>query len=85
LELGVFSYDIEEKGYRQRVKVYAVPPELRPDGYFVAVKGPGEVEVVPPSKAVDTVLLLDCEVTGDGETSTRFVHPAVRAAMGVPY
>lgn len=79
LELAALDHDLGAETVG-RVKVYRVPETLSADRYYISVKRPGEIEVVPPSRSRDTLLLADYDINSETGVSVRYVHPDIKAA-----
>lgn len=53
-----------------RVKLYSVPKEYSSDGYAVCAWGAGELEPVPASSGLDTILLYAGRIEHSGQNVT---------------
>jgi hypothetical protein len=73
-------YDLPAFTEPRRVKVYLVPETLSADRYFVSIKMPGAQQAVPPSRAKDTVLLVDFWQETETEVRINYVNPEVENA-----
>jgi hypothetical protein len=77
LGLDAMSADLPESELRRNVKIYKVPPAVSADRYFVSVSDAGGVEVVPPSRSKDNLLLADYVLANNGDVSINYVHKEV--------
>lgn len=55
------------------LKVYIVPVDLSADRYYMSITHPGNVEVAPPSRSKDTLLVLAARQS-DGSLETIQKH-----------
>ncbi len=81
LGLGEFNHTLENSATSRRVKVFKVPEAVSVDRYFVSATEYGAVEVVPPSRVKNTVLLVDFDLDPDNRVTKRYIHPEVGKAM----
>ena len=77
LGLDAISADLPDSELRRNVKIYSVPTAVSADRYFVSVSDAGGVEVVPPSRSKDNLLLADYTLASDGDVSVNYIHKEV--------
>jgi hypothetical protein len=73
-------YDLPDFEESRQVKVYVVPETLSPDRYFISIKQAGVPEIVPPSRAKDTVLLVDFYQQEEDQIQIKYINPEVENA-----
>jgi hypothetical protein len=73
-------YDLPAFDEPRRVKVYLVPEALSADRYYISIKQAGVPEIVPPSRAKDTVLLVDFYQQDETEIQIKYINPEVENA-----
>jgi len=67
--LQPLSYTLpESQSSNRRIKIYRVPEAVSGDGYYISIIEAGAVETVPPSRAKDTMILVDFNLSGDEAT-----------------
>lgn len=74
------SYTITAPTGSRRVKVYLVPSDISSDRYFISITDSGGTEIVPPSRAKDTVLLADFGQDESGKTTVHYINEEVKNA-----
>jgi hypothetical protein len=73
-------YDLPAFDEPRRVKVYLVPEALSADRYFISIKQAGVPEIVPPSRAKDTVLLVSFDQQEEDQIQIKYINPEVENA-----
>lgn len=73
-------YDLPAFTEARRIKVYLVPEAVSADRYFVSIKLSGGLQAVPPSRAKDTILLVDFWQESETDTRITFIHEEVQNA-----
>lgn len=65
---------------RRRVKVWMVPENVSPDRYYISVTPVGATEVLPPSRAKNTLLLADFTQDNGGALTINYINEEVANA-----
>jgi hypothetical protein len=73
-------YDLPVFDEPRRVKVYLVPEALSADRYYISIKQAGVPEIVPPSRAKDTFLLVDFYQQEEDQIQIKYTNPEVENA-----
>lgn len=74
------EYTLPEAETNRRVKVYQVPESVSADRYYISITQPGAVEIMPPSRGKDTLLLVDYSQDQAGEVTINYIHEGVKNA-----
>jgi hypothetical protein len=77
LGLEAITAVLPDSSLRRRVKIYKVPLAVSADRYYITVTDAGGVEVVPPSRSKDNLMLVDYTLSSDGGFSINSIHKEV--------
>jgi len=74
------EYTLPEPETNRRIKVYQVPESVSADRYYISVILPGTVEIMPPSRGKDTLLLADYSQDQAGKVTINYINEEVKNA-----
>ncbi|MCD6346231.1 MAG: hypothetical protein J7L96_02295 [Bacteroidales bacterium] len=73
-------YTLSEPTTARQIKIYLVPETVSADRYFITIKQSGAVEVIPPCRSKDTILLADYSQDTDDNVIVNYVNKEVQNA-----
>jgi len=74
------EHTLPEPETSRRVKIYQVPESVSADRYYVSITQPGAVEIMPPCRGKDTLLLVDYSQPQVGEVTINYINEEVKNA-----
>ena len=74
------EYTLPEAETNRRVKVYQVPESVSADRYYISLIQPGAVEIVPPCRGKDTLLLADFSQDQAGDVKINYINEEIKNA-----
>ena len=74
-------YTLSEPTTSRRVKIYFVPETVSADRYFISITQIGNVEIIPPCRSKDTILLADYSQDIDGNVIINYINKEVEKCL----
>lgn len=74
------EHTLPESETNRRVKIYQVPESVSADRYYISITQPGAVEIMPPSRGKDTLLLADYSQDQEGKVTINYINEEVKNA-----
>jgi len=73
-------YTLPDSETNRRVKAYQVPESVSSDRYYISITLPGAVEIMPPCRGKDTLLLVDYYQDQAGDVKINYINEEIKNA-----
>jgi len=74
------EHTLPEPETNRRIKIYQVPESVSADRYYISITQPGAVEIMPPSRGKNTLLLVDYSQNQKGKVAINYINEEVKSA-----